>query len=91
MHISILIETMRREGYEFSVSTPKVLMKEVDGTLCEPIERLMIDVPEESMGPVMEKMGTRKGEMVQMTPQGSRMRLEYLIPAAACWAIGTNF
>ena len=81
MHISILIETMRREGYEFSVSTPKVLMKEVDGTLCEPIERLMIDVPEESMGPVMEKMGTRKGEMVQMTPQGSRMRLEYLIPA----------
>lgn len=81
MHISILIETMRREGYEFSVSTPKVLMKEVDGILCEPVERLMIDVPEESMGPVMEKMGTRKGEMVQMTPQGSRMRLEYLIPA----------
>lgn len=81
MHISILIETMRREGYEFSVSTPKVLMKEIDGTLCEPVERLMIDVPEESMGPVMEKMGARKGEMLQMTPQGSRMRLEYLIPA----------
>ena len=57
-HISILIETMRREGYEFSVSTPKVLMKEIDGTLCEPIERLTIDVPEESMGSVMEKMGS---------------------------------
>ena len=81
MHISILIETMRREGYEFSVSTPKVLMKEIDGTLCEPVERLMIDVPEESMGSVMEKMGTRKGELLQMVPQGSRMRLEYLIPA----------
>ncbi|MBR5152631.1 MAG: translational GTPase TypA [Clostridia bacterium] len=81
MHISILIETMRREGYEFSVSTPKVLMKEIDGQLCEPVERLMIDVPEESMGAVMEKMGTRKAEMLQMAPQGSRMRLEYLIPA----------
>ncbi len=81
MHISILIETMRREGYEFSVSTPKVLMKEIDGQLCEPIERLMIDVPEDSMGAVMEKMGSRKAEMLQMAPQGSRMRLEYLIPA----------
>ena len=74
MHISILIETMRREGYEFSVSTPKVLYKEIDGTLCEPIEKLLIDVPETSMGAVMEKMGSRKGELIQM-------RLEYLIPA----------
>ena len=82
MHISILIETMRREGYEFSVSTPKVLYKEIDGTLCEPIEKLLIDVPETSMGAVMEKMGSRKGELIQMAPQGSdRMRLEYLIPA----------
>lgn len=81
MHISILIETMRREGYEFSVSTPKVLMKEIDGVLCEPIERLTIDLPEEAMGSVMEKMGTRKAELVQMAPQGSRMRLEYLAPA----------
>lgn len=91
MHISILIETMRREGYEFSVSTPKVLMKEVDGTLCEPIERLMIDVPEESMGSVMEKMGSRKGELVQMTPQGSRMRLEYLIPARGLLGYRSEF
>ncbi len=82
MHISILIETMRREGYEFAVSTPKVLYKEIDGTLCEPIEKLLIDVPETSMGAVMEKMGSRKGELIQMAPQGSdRMRLEYLIPA----------
>ena len=81
MHISILIETMRREGYEFSVSTPKVLFKEIDGVQCEPIERLLIDVPEGSMGAVMEKMGTRKGELVHMSPIGDRMRLEYLIPA----------
>ena len=81
MHISILIETMRREGYEFSVSTPKVLFKEIDGQRCEPIERLYIDVPEAAMGAVMEKMGERKGDLVSMTPQGSRMKLEYLIPA----------
>ena len=81
MHISILIETMRREGYEFSVSTPKVLFKEIDGQRREPIERLYIDVPEAAMGAVMEKMGERKGDLVSMTPQGSRMKLEYLIPA----------
>ena len=81
MHISILIETMRREGYEFSVSTPKVLFKEIDGQRCEPIERLYIDVPEAAMGAVMEKMGERKGDLVSMTPQGWRMKLEYLIPA----------
>jgi len=81
MHISILIETMRREGYEFAVSTPRVLYKDVDGVKCEPIERLLIDVPETSMGSVMEKLGSRKAELVQMTPQGDRMKLEYLIPA----------
>ena len=81
MHISILIETMRREGYEFSVGTPRVLYKEVDGVKCEPIERLIIDVPEESVGAVMDKIGQRKGEMVSMTPQGGRMKLEYLRPA----------
>ncbi len=81
MHISILIETMRREGYEFSVGTPKVLYKEIDGVKCEPIEKVVIDVPEESMGAVMDKLGQRKAEMVSMAPQGARMRLEYLIPA----------
>ncbi len=81
MHISILIETMRREGYEFSVSTPKVLYKEVDGVKCEPIERLIIDVPETYMGAVMEKIGSRKADLVSMSPQGERMKIEYLIPA----------
>lgn len=81
MHISILIETMRREGFEFSVSTPKVLFKEIDGIQHEPMEKLVIDVPEDSMGAVMEKMGARKGELLNMTPVGSRMRLEYKIPA----------
>ncbi|MBQ7399772.1 MAG: GTP-binding protein, partial [Clostridia bacterium] len=81
MHISILIETMRREGYEFSVSTPKVLYKTINGQQYEPIERLLIDVPEESMGAVMEKMGSRKGELTHMSPQGDRMRIEYLIPS----------
>ncbi len=81
MHISILIETMRREGYEFSVSTPRVLYKDIDGKRCEPIEKLLLDIPESAMGAVMEKMGERKGELLQMNPQGERMRLEYLIPA----------
>lgn len=81
MHISILIETMRREGYEFAVSTPKVLYKTINGQQYEPIEKLLIDVPETSMGAVMEKMGSRKGELTHMSPQGDRMRLEYLIPA----------
>lgn len=91
MHISILIETMRREGYEFSVSTPKVLYKEIDGQLCEPVERLLIDVPETSMGAVMEKMGERKGELVQMVPQGERMKLEYLIPARGLLGYRNDF
>ena len=83
MHLSILIETMRREGFELAVSTPRVLFKEIDGKKCEPIERLLIDVPEEYMGTVMEKMGARKGEIVSMHPQGSRMRMEFLIPACS--------
>ncbi len=81
MHISILIETMRREGYEFSVSTPRVLYKDIDGVKCEPIERLIIDVPESSMGAVMEKLGPRKADLLSMAPQGERMKIEYLIPA----------
>ncbi len=81
MHLSILIENMRREGYELSVSTPRVLFKEIDGVKCEPMERLVIDVPNDCTGCVMEKMGTRKGEMIDMHPQGSRTRLEFIIPA----------
>ena len=80
MHLSVLIETMRREGYEFCCSTPKVLYKDIDGVKNEPIENLLVDVPEEYMGGVMECLGARKGELVNMTNHGSRMRLEYKIP-----------
>ncbi|MBE6836717.1 MAG: translational GTPase TypA [Ruminococcus sp.] len=91
MHLSILIENMRREGYELGVSTPKVLYKEVEGKLCEPIERLVIDVPENCVGSVMEKLGSRKGELQQMTPIGSRMRLEFLIPARGLFGYKSEF
>ena len=91
MHLSILIETMRREGYEFAVSTPRVLFKEIDGQLQEPMEKLLIDVPEESLGAVMEKMGQRKAELLQMAPQGSRMRIEYNIPARGLFGYRNEF
>lgn len=82
MHLSILIENMRREGYEFAVSMPKVLYKrDENGKLMEPMDRAFIDVPEVSMGAVMEKMGARRAELVTMTPQGSRLKLEFIIPA----------
>ena len=81
MHLSILIENMRRDGYEFQVSMPKVLIKEIDGVKCEPIDRLILDVPEDSTGTVMQKMGIRKGELVQMTPHGNRIKMEFLIPS----------
>ena len=82
LHLSILIETMRREGYEFQVSKPRVITKEIDGQIHEPIEYLIIDVPEDFMGPVMEKLGPRKAELVNMhsATQGY-MRLEFKIPA----------
>lgn len=92
MHLSILIENMRREGYELAVSTPRVLYKEDEnGKRLEPIERLVIDVPEDCVGSVMEKMGTRKGELVEMHPQGSRMRLEFLIPARGLFGYKSEF
>ncbi len=91
MHLSILIENMRREGYELGVSTPRVLMKEIDGVMCEPMERLVVDVPEESTGTVMEKMGTRKGELQTMHPQGSRMRLEFIVPARGLFGYKSEF
>lgn len=82
LHLSILVETMRRQGYEFQVSKPSVINKEIDGVLMEPIEYLMIDVPEEFMGTVMEKLGQRKSEMVNMTSANQGyMRLEFRIPA----------
>ncbi len=91
MHLSILIENMRREGYEFGVGAPKVLMKEIDGVMCEPMERLLVDVPESCVGSVMEKMGVRKGELVTMAPMGSRMRLEFSIPARGLFGYKNEF
>ena len=91
MHLSILIETMRREGYEFQVSTPHVLNKMVDGKLCEPIERMVADVPENSVGAVIDKISQRKGELVTMTPVGSRMRLEFLVPTRGLFGYRNEF
>ena len=91
MHLSILIENMRREGYELSVSTPRVLYKTIDGKLHEPLERLVVDVPEECVGTVMEKMGTRKGELQSMQPQGSRTRMEFLIPSRGLFGYKSEF
>ena len=91
MHLSILIETMRREGYEFQVSTPHVLNKEIDGKLCEPIERMVTDVPEGSVGSVIDKISQRKGELTTMTPLGSRMRLEFLVPTRGLFGYRNEF
>ncbi len=91
MHLSILIENMRREGYELSVSTPRVLYKEINGKLCEPMERVVIDVPENSVGAVMEKLGSRKGELTTMSPVGNRMRLEFIIPARGLFGYKSEF
>ena len=91
MHLSILMETMRREGFEFSVSTPRVLTKEIDGKLCEPVERMVADVPEECMGAVIEKMGRRKGDLLSMTPMGNRYRLEFLVPSRGLFGYRNEF
>ena len=69
MHLSILIENLRREGYEFQVGAPKALLKEIDGKTCEPMERMIADVPADAVGAIMEKMGSRKGELVSMNPK----------------------
>ena len=91
MHLSILIENMRREGYEFQVSTPRVLFKEIDGVQCEPVERVIMDVPETSMGAVMEKMGIRKGEFQHMSNVGNRTRLEFIIPSRGLFGYRSEF
>ena len=91
MHLSILIENLRREGYEFQVGAPKALMKEIDGVKCEPIERMVADVPQDALGSVMEKMGARKGELVTMNPQGDRMRVEFLVPARGLFGYRNEF
>ena len=91
MHLSILIETMRREGYEFQVSPPRVLTKEVNGVLCEPMERVVVDVPENSVGAVMEKLSSRKGEFIQMNPVGNRTKLEFLVPSRGLFGYRNEF
>ena len=91
MHLSILVENMRREGYELCCSTPKVLFKEIDGVKCEPIERVSIDCPEDAVGAVVEKLGQRKGELLEMEPKGSRMRIEYLIPTRCLFGYRSEF
>ncbi|MFS0871670.1 translational GTPase TypA [Paenibacillus xylanilyticus] len=92
LHLGILIENMRREGYELQVSKPEVIVKEIDGKKMEPLERLLIDIPEESMGSVMESLGARKAEMVNMVNTGSgQVRLEFLIPARGLIGYSTNF
>lgn len=91
MHLSILIENMRREGYELGVSTPRVLYREIDRVLCEPVEELVVDVPEGCVGAVIEKMGSRKAEMVSMTPLGSRMRVIFHVPSRGLFGYRNEF
>jgi GTP-binding protein len=81
LHLSILIENMRREGFEMAVSKPEVILRDVDGTKHEPMENLVVDVPSEFQGVIIEKMGPRKGEMISMQPMGEFIRLEFIIPA----------
>ena len=93
MHLSILIETMRREGYELCCSTPRVLYHEIDGVRCEPMERVTIDVPTEYVGAVVEELGRRKGDLLEMNPnvQNTRMRIEYSIPSRCLFGYRSQF
>ena len=91
MSLSILIETMRREGYEFQVSPPRVLYQTIDGQFCEPMERLVVDVPADAVGAVIEKLGGRKGDLVKMDPVGSRMKIEFLIPSRGLFGYRNEF
>ena len=91
MHISILVENMRREGYEFQVSMPKVIYKEENGVKLEPIDNLTIDVPESCVSTIMGTMGMRKGELQNMSPKGSRIRLEFRIPSRGLFGYKTEF
>ena len=91
MSLSILIETMRREGYEFQVSPPRVLYREINGKKCEPIERLVVDVPQDNVGAVIEKLGQRKADLLEMTPVGSRMKVEFLVPSRGLFGYRNEF
>ncbi len=91
MSLSILIETMRREGYEFQVSPPRVLYQTIDGKKCEPVERLVADVPTEAVGAVIEKVSSRRGELQEMLPVGKRTRLEFLVPSRGLFGYRNEF
>jgi len=91
MSLSILIENMRREGYELQVSPPRVLYQEIDGKRCEPIERVVVDVPQDYVGSVMEKLGARKGDFVEMMPVGNRMKLTFLVPSRGLFGYRNEF
>jgi len=91
MHLSILLETMRREGFELACSNPRVLYKEIDGQKCEPMERVTLDVPMDYVGVVVEKLGQRKGDLLSMNPVGSRTRVEYSIPARCLFGYRSEF
>ncbi len=91
MHISILVENMRREGYEFQVSMPKVILREENGITLEPFDNLTIDVPENSVSTIMGAMGIRKGELQNMSPKGSRIRLEFKIPSRGLFGYKSEF
>ncbi|MFT4416066.1 translational GTPase TypA [Fredinandcohnia humi] len=92
LHLSILIENMRREGYELQVSKPEVIVKEIDGVRCEPVERVQIDVPEEHTGSIMESIGARKGEMLDMINNGNgQVRLIFMVPARGLIGYTTEF
>ncbi len=91
LHLSILIENMRREGYEMAVSKPEVIYRDIDGVRCEPIEYLSIDVPDEYRGTVIEKLGTRKAEMLKMEPMDGIVRMEFVIPARGLIGFRTEF
>ncbi len=91
LHLSILLETMRREGYEVQVGSPQVIIREVDGVKSEPLEHLVIDVPEQHASTVIGVLGGRKGQMVNMEPQGTRTRVEFKIPSRALFGFRTQF
>lgn len=90
LHLSVLIETMRREGYELQVGQPQVIIKEIDGVKCEPVEQLTIDLPDEFSGKVIEMVATRKGDMVSMERKGDRVHLEFVIPSRGIIGLRTN-
>ena len=91
LQISVLIETLRREGYEFSVSRPEIILREVQGRKCEPVEDVWVEVPEKLAGSVMEKLGARRGRMISMEHEGEQMRLEYVVPSRCLFGYRSEF